>query len=154
MTFRWGLALALALLLTGTSALAAQSAPSFKSYLTLAASKGRPGVKPLDHFECSDTIYAVVEVTAPERQKPSEHLLIVNWFNPEGRLQERTRVEFSSYGKGTRVWAWLRLSGSTGAAIGQMFDPSFGMSEFIGTWRAEFIIDDDELAEHHFEVLC
>ena len=107
-----------------------------------------------EHFECSDTIYAVIEVTAPERQQASEHLLVVNWFNPNGKLEQRTRFEFNSYGKGTRVWAWLRLSGSTGAAIGQMFDPSFGMSEFIGTWRAEFIIDDDKLANHHFEVLC
>lgn len=154
MAFRWSLVFALAGMLFATPALAEQVSPSFDSYLALEASKGRPGVKAQDHFECSDTIYAVIEVTAPERQKATEHLLIVNWFNPEGRLQERTRVEFNSYGKGTRVWAWLRLSGSTGAAIGQMFDPSFGMAEFIGTWRAEFLIDDKELATHHFEVLC
>ncbi len=154
MSFKWGWALVLAGLLTGSAALAEQTSPSFTSYLALAASKNRPGIEPQEHFECSDTIFAVVEVTAPVRQQPSEHLLIVNWFNPEGRLQERTRVEFTAYGKGTRVWAWLRLSGSTGAAIGQMFDPSFGMSEFIGTWRAEFTIDDRELATHKFEVLC
>lgn len=132
----------------------AESGPTFRSYLTTEGSKNLPAAKALDNFECSDTIYIVVEVTAPVRQKPSDHVLIVDWFNPGNRLQEKTRIDFKSYGKGTRIWAWLRLSGSTGAAIGQMFDPSFGMSEFIGKWRAEVRIDDKKIDTHRFDVLC
>lgn len=154
MSFKLGLILAFSSLLISNSVAAKQVEPTFKSYLAPEAGKSRPAAKASDHFECSDTIYAVVEVTAPERQQASKHLLIVNWFNPSDSLQERTRVEFHSYGKGTRVWAWLRLSGSTGAAVGQMFDPSFGMSEFIGKWHAEFMIDDKKIATHHFDVLC
>lgn len=132
----------------------ADTEPSFRSYLTGEGSQNRPRSEAQNDFECSDTIYIVVEVTDPVRQEPGEHLLIVDWFNPVSKLQEKTRIEFKSYGKGTRVWAWLRLSGSTGASIGQMFDPSFGMSEFIGKWRAEVRIDDEKLATHHFDVLC
>ena len=132
----------------------AETEPTFRSYLTGEDGKNRPRSKAQNDFECSDTIYIVVEVTAPLRQEPSNHLLIVNWFNPADKLQDKTRIEFKSYGKGTRVWAWLRLSGSTGAAIGQVFDPSFGMSQFIGKWRADVSIDDTKTDSHHFDVLC
>jgi hypothetical protein len=144
----------IALLSAASLPLQAEQKPSFRSYLTGEGSHNRPRGAALKDFECSDTIYIVVEVTDPVRQKPSEHLLIVDWFNPGSKLQEKTRIEFKSYGKGTRIWAWLRLSGTTGASIGQMFDPSFGMGQFIGKWRAEVHIDDDKLDTHHFDVLC
>lgn len=132
----------------------AEAGPTFRTYLTTEGNGNSPISNPQSDFECSDTIYVVVEVTAPERQKSSKHVLIVNWFNPGNSLQEKTRFEFNSYGKGTRVWAWLRLSGSTGASVGQMFDPSFGMDEFIGKWRAEIRIDKKNIDTHHFDVLC
>jgi len=132
----------------------ADTEPSFRSYLTGEGGKNRPRNKAQADFECSDTIYIVIEVTAPVRQTPSEHLLIVDWFNPADQIQEKTRVEFKSYGKGTRVWAWLRLSGSSGAAIGQMFDPAFGMDQFIGRWKAKVRIDDKNIDTHVFDVLC
>ena len=142
-------------LLVGQPAWAAQDKPTFRAYLTTTqANSNRPRTIAQEHFECSDTIYVVIEVTAPDRQQASDHLLIVNWLNPADKLQEKTRVEFKSYGKGTRAWAWLRLSGSSGASIGQMFDPSFGMSEFIGKWRAEISIDKKKLKTIRFDVLC
>ena len=145
---------ALAILLLSVPAWGEQVRPTFHSYLTTEGANKQPAMDQKEHFECSDTIYVVVEVTAPERQQASEHLLIVKWFNPDGKLQERTRFEFNSYGKGTRVWAWLRLSGSTGASVGRMFDPAFGMSEFIGDWRAEVYIDDKKHSTLKFDVLC
>ncbi len=152
---RWRLLVATFIIcLLGVQSVQAESEPTFRSYLTGEGGKNRPRGKAQNDFECSDTIYIVVEVTAPVRQEPSDHLLIVNWFNPNDKLQEKTRIEFKSYGKGTRVWAWLRLSGSTGATIGQVFDPSFGMSEFIGKWRADVSIDDTKTDTHHFDVLC
>ncbi len=145
---------AITLLFAAALPVQADPEPSFRSYLTGEGSPNRPRGSAQNDFECSDTIYIVVEVTDPVRQKTSEHLLIVDWFNPGPKLQEKTRIEFKSYGKGTRVWAWLRLSGSTGTSMGQMFDPSFGMSQFIGKWRAEVRIDGKKLDTHHFDVLC
>ena len=132
----------------------AEVSPTFETYLTAHAKDNRPGSISQNEFECADKIYAVVKVTAPDRQKASEHLLIVNWLNPENHLEQKTRLNFKSYGRGTQVWAWLKLSGSTGASIGQIFDPSYGMDEFIGKWRAEIIIDDKKIATHPFDVLC
>ena len=128
--------------------------PTFEVYLTSEASNNRPGSKAQSQFECADKIYAVVTVTEPVHQAKSEHLLIVNWLNPGDRLEQKTRYPFHSYGKGTKVWAWLKLSGSTGSSIGQIFDPAFGMDKFIGQWRAEFIIDDKKITTLPFDVLC
>ena len=151
----WIIGLSLTGLLAGQHAWAAQPKPTFHAYLTTTqANSNRPRTIAQEHFECSDTIYAVIEVTAPDRQQASDHLLIVNWLNPADKLEEKTRVEFKSYGKGSRACAWLRPSGSSGASIGQMFDPSFGMSEFIGKWRAEISIDKKKFKTISFDVLC
>ncbi len=132
----------------------AEVTPTFRVYLTAEAENNRPGPTHQGEFECSDKIYGVVVVTAPDRQKATEHLLIVNWLNPGNRLEQKTRYTFKSYGKGTQVWAWLKLSGSTGSSIGQIFDPAYGMDEFIGKWRAEFVIDGKRIKTLPFEVLC
>ena len=68
--------------------------PTFKSYMAPEGSKDRPAATATDNYECSDKIYAVIEVTAPVRQKPSKHLLVVKWFNPEGELDEQTRTSW------------------------------------------------------------
>lgn len=140
--------------LISLSTLAEDVYPVFEVYLTAEANNNRPGLNAQTDFECADKIYAVVKVSAPGRQKKSEHLLIVNWLNPGDRLEQKTRYPFNFYGKSTMIWAWLKLSGSTGSSIGQIFDPAFGMDEFIGQWRAEFIIDDKKIATLPFEVLC
>ena len=85
--------------------------PTFEVYLAAEGEHNRPAPGPQNQFECADKIYAVVKVTAPVRQKKSEHLLIVNWLNPGDRLEQKTRYPFNSYGKGTQVWAWLKLPG-------------------------------------------
>lgn len=136
-----------------SAGVSAQAKPTFEAYLTAEGDNNRPGVKQTQ-FECADKIYAVIKVVAPDKQKPSEHLLIVNWLNPGNRLEQKTRYTFKSYGTGTQVWAWLKLSGSTGSSIGQIFDPSYGMDEFIGKWRAEVVIDNKKLVTLPFEVLC
>ncbi len=133
---------------------AVTASPSFNTFITARAIDDIPGSTPEKHFDCSDKIYTVIEVTAPERQTPSQHELIVDWLNPGNKLEQKTRYAFTSYGKGTRVWAWLRLSGPTGAAIAQIFDPAFGMGEFIGQWRAEVRIDGKKIVTHPFDVLC
>ncbi|MEE9447778.1 MAG: hypothetical protein V3V09_07435 [Arenicellales bacterium] len=112
-----------------------------------------PSATPEAQFDCSDKIYAVIEIkTAGSHNK--EHQLVVNWMNPGNKLEEKTRYKFTSYGEGTRIWAWLTLSAPSGAAIGRIFDPAFGMASFIGKWRAEIKVDDKKIATHPFEVLC
>lgn len=142
------------MLLATSMASAAETYPTFEVYLTTGGEQNRPRPSPQNQFECAEKIYAVVKVTASASQKKSKHLLIVNWLNPGDRLEQKTRYPFHSYGKGTQVWAWLKLSGSTGSSIGQIFDPAYGMDKFIGQWRAEFIIDDKKIATLPFDVLC
>ena len=133
----------------------AEVLPSFTSFITAQASESTPGSTPEDQFDCSDKIYVVIEVTAPLHQATSKHDLEVKWYNPGNHIEQKTEYEFKSYGKGSRVWAWLRLSGPTGGgAVAQIFDPAFGMGKFIGKWRAVILIDGDKLATHEFDVLC
>ena len=101
-------------------------------------------------FDCSDRIYTVVEAQGLALGK---HELKVSWVDPAGIQKELTRYEFDAY-PFTRIWAWLQLNPPTGAIIGQVFDPSFGMEEFIGQWTAKVSIDDKLVKQHEFEVLC
>jgi len=133
---------------------AAKGKQTFEAYLTAEAKNNTPGLTRQDQFECADKIYVVIDAVAPGEKKSIEHLLVVNWFNPGDRLEQKTRFTFSSYGKGRQVWAWLKLSGSTGSSIGQIFDPSYGMDKFIGKWRVKIVIDNKKLATLPFDVLC
>ena len=132
----------------------ANAPPKYSTYITSGTDNNIPRDEASENFDCSDKIYVVVEVASPLADGPSEHLLIVKWFNPGNKLDEKTKYAFTSYGEGTRFWAWLRLSAGAGAAIGRIFDPAFGMGEFIGQWRAEIWIDDQKISSHPFHVLC
>jgi len=78
---------------------------------------------------------------------------VVKWINPDDEQQELTRYKFNAT-KWSRNWAWLQLNGPTGAVLGQVFDPSFGMEEFIGTWHAEISMDNEKIQNLEFHVLC
>ena len=127
------------------------AAPSYTAYLTGDAFEDVPNASEQDSFDCSQKVYLVVEMSGLEGD---EHLLQVKWFDPRNKLEENTRYNFHYIGDGTRIWAWLRLSGPPGAAIGRVFDPSFGMGSFIGKWRAEVSVDDKHISTLKFEVLC
>ena len=83
-----------------------------------------------------------------------EHELKVRWLDPTGEQRELTRFPFQGSPIANHIWAWLQLHGPTGAIIGQMFDPSFGMEEFIGDWSAEVFINNKQVASREFQVLC
>ncbi|MFT5259489.1 MAG: hypothetical protein ACI810_001234 [Gammaproteobacteria bacterium] len=125
-----------------------------KSYLTSKQVNGVPTYKEEIDFTCTDQVYLIIETGGSESTEPSEHQLSVIWHNPSGKVEQRTLYDFTHYLGGSRVWAWLRLSSPPGAAVARLFDPAFGMGEFIGTWRAVVKIDRKEVAAHEFEVLC
>lgn len=132
----------------------AKPAPAFDSFIATSDNGKTPNQSAEVHFDCSDKVFAVIKSSETTNHKSRTHDLIVNWFDPTDKLEQETRYEFTSFGKGTFVWAWLRLSAPAGAAIGRIFDPAFGMGEFIGEWRAEIEIDGQKIATHRFKVLC
>lgn len=123
---------------------------SYKVYVTNQVIADQPTNKPVSNFDCADRIYLVIEATGLSQGK---HELEVKWFNPVGEQQEITRYEFDGY-PFSRVWAWLQLNGPPGAVIGQVFDPSFGMENFIGEWRAEAAVSKNKMDITKFNVLC
>lgn len=143
----------IALLLMSQAAFA-QGKTQYNTYLSVQSEKGTPVQTPTKHFDCTDKIFAVIEVESQDKDAVKEHLLIVKWFNPGDKLEQKTRYEFTSFGKGTRLWAWLKLSAPSGASIGKIFDPAFGMGEFIGQWIAQVEIDGKKIDKHQFDVLC
>ncbi len=123
----------------------------YQAYLTADTNSNVPAHDGNDDFSCSDKIYAVIEAS---NLTGKMHVLEVRWIGPSGNIQERTHYEFAFHGDNTRIWAWLSLYGPTGAVIGRLFDPSFGMGEFIGEWEAEILVDKKQIASLPFHILC
>ena len=124
--------------------------PNFDIYFTNEVVNQRPSTAAIDEFDCSDRIHVVITAKGLS-SKP--HELRVRWLDPIGEQKELTRFEFNGL-PSTQVWAWLQLHGPTGAILGQMFDPAFGMEEFIGEWHAEVSIDNEIIGKPTFKVLC
>ena len=119
-------------------------------YLTAKEENNQPSEIRQDEFDCTDRIFVVIIVAGLSKEK---HELKVRWLDPAGNQKELTRYNFEGRAI-TKIWAWLQLNGPTGAIIGQMFDPSFGMEEFIGDWHAEVYIDNKKVSLKPFRVLC
>lgn len=122
----------------------------YNIFLTNQENNNQPLDEPMTQFDCSDRIFLVVIVAG---LKQENHELKVRWLGPAGDLRELTRYEFRALPV-SKIWAWLQLHGPTGAIVGQMFDPSFGMEEFIGEWSAEVYIDGEQVSLQQFQVLC
>jgi len=122
----------------------------YNIFLTNKTENNRPLDEPMNQFDCSDRIHVVILAAGLTRD---QHELKVRWLDPVGNQKEVTRYKFDGLPI-TKIWAWLQLDGGTAAIVGQMFDPSFGMEEFIGEWRSEIFIDDKKVSEKKFQVLC
>ena len=119
-------------------------------YLTGKTDNNVPAQQPDEVFDCTDRIHLVIETMGIEAGK---HNLTVRWMNPSGDLQEKTDLDFHSQSY-DRIWAWLQLNGPLGSVVTQVFDPSFGMEEFIGEWNALVFIDREQIRSKKFNVLC
>jgi hypothetical protein len=139
------------LLLTASS-LRAEDQPHYKVYLTKKVENDQPLMedKAETTFDCTDRIYLVVEALGLTSES---YKLTVKWLNPVNKQQEKTGYTFDAF-PFTRIWAWLQLSGPPGAVIGQVFDPTFGMEEFIGDWNAVVSIDKKKIKSAKFTVVC
>ena len=69
----------------------AHAEPEFKVYMTTQAKDGVPLNLPGTDFSCSDTIYAVIEISGLDKTK---HQLDATWRDPSGRDRERTQYPF------------------------------------------------------------
>ena len=127
-----------------------QEEPKFNVYLTNEVEEGYPTQKQMTEFSCSDRIYIVIEALGLSSE---DHQMTVSWRDPTDAQQELTNYTFKGQDY-NRIWAWLQLSGPPGAVFGQIFDPSFGMEDFIGEWRAIVSLNRKKLAELPFNVLC
>ncbi len=136
--------------LTASADYAHAAEPKFKAYLTRHAVSQQPTKTASTEFDCSDRIYAIIEASGLSKEK---HTLKVQWFDPQQKLRELTEIPFVG-APIKRLWAWLQLHGPTGAFLGQLIDPSFGMESFIGEWQAHIFIDDKEIKKLTFQVLC
>lgn len=128
----------------------AQQSVGYNIFLTNQEKEDQPLDQPMTQFDCSDRIFVVVTVAG---LKQESHELKIRWLDPLGAQRELTRYNFQGLPI-TKIWAWLQLHGPTGAIVGQMFDPSFGMEEFIGEWKAEVFIDGEKVSVQQFQVLC
>ena len=141
-------AVACALLTTFATATAASQ---YRIHLTAEHTNGTPTGAPSTQFDCSDTVYAVVQASAVEHGK---HLLEAVWTDPRDEQREHTRYPFQVRQELTVMWVWLRLHRPGHAAITGMFNPSSGMNEFIGEWSVKFYIDGKSVDKKQFDVLC
>ena len=132
------------------SASASSGDPQYHIYVTSKVVHQQPDIKPMNVFDCNDRIYLVVEALNLE---DSNHDLVVQWIDPSGKQEEKTDYSFPNQ-PFVRVWAWLQLRGPTGAAIGQVIDPSFGMERFIGSWNAKVNLDGRKIQDVPFDVIC
>ncbi len=87
--------------------------------------------------------------------KNSVHTLVVDWVDPNGKLREHTVHNFRNFDNRQQwMWAWLTLHPPRGVAALRLFNPSYGMSDFIGTWTVRVIIDNEIVGQTQFQILC
>ena len=102
-------------------------------------------------FSCSDRIYAMVTI---EDLPKGSQVVVFDWVDPSGRQREHTVHRFRHSGHRQQMWAWLTLHPPRGAIAVRLFNPSFGMQEFIGKWTVKVSLNGKLLGKAEFEVLC
>lgn len=141
--------LPLSIALAGTESLAKQK--TSRVHVTLANEVGIPLEEAMDDFDCSDKIYAVVELNDYPKGR---HELSVLWIDPASTSRENTQYPFHVINQNTKLWAWLSLSRARGAGMLQWLNPAAGLEEFIGPWTIQVRIDNKKISELKFEVSC
>jgi len=133
------------------SSAAEQNKASSKVYFTLGDQHQFPLTEERNSFGCSDRIFTVVELSHMPKTK---YDLAIVWIDPSNTERERTEYSFSVVAEETRLWSWLSLSPSTGAAMIQWINPAAGLEEFVGPWTVEIRINGRRITSKNFEVIC
>lgn len=140
-----------------TSATSAKTADDEKTktsaelYFALEGQHSQPNTDRKKYFECSDKIFAVMELLDISKGK---HKFSMRWNAPSGEERERVDYPFTVTQDTTRLWAWLNLIRSRGAGMVQWINPAAGLEEFIGPWTVDVYIDGIKLASESFSVDC
>jgi len=129
----------------------AEAKVTHKVYLTAKENNGIPDTTPQTEFRCSDKIYTIIEVSGLSKSK---HQLEAVWTDPNGKKREHTKVPLYVSQDSARTWVWLSLHRPLGATVVTAFDPAYGMEEFIGDWNVSIYIDNKQLDNKQFSVLC
>jgi len=124
--------------------------PPWRVYVTKEQAEGWPQATATDSFDCSESVYAVLE---SETLAAGSHRFQVLWIDPDGKERERVDYEFTA-APSTRIWGWLRLHRGAGGTLMSVFDSAAGMEDMIGTWTARFHLDGEFLLASEFDVLC
>ena len=120
-------------------------------YTTLESDNAQPSSDQKQNFDCSDKIYAVLELTNFNKGR---HALSLRWLDPAQEERERVDYPFTVTQKETRLWGWLSLIRPKGAGMIQWINPAAGLEEFIGPWTIEAYIDNKKIASNTFSVDC
>lgn len=128
-----------------------QQIASSNVYFTLGDQHEFPLKEERDVFGCSDKIFTVVELSHLPKTK---YDLSIVWIDPANTERERTEYPFTVSLDETRLWSWLSLSPSEGAAMIQWINPAAGLEEFVGPWTVEIRINNKKITTKSFEVVC
>ena len=120
-------------------------------YLTSEGLNLHPDSKPRAYFECSDKVYAVLEINHIPH---GNHKLSLRWNDPAGKERERVDDPFTVQKQEIRLWAWLNLIRSKGAGMVQWINPAAGLEEFVGPWVVDAYVDNRKIASGSFSVDC
>jgi hypothetical protein len=133
------------------SSAAEQNKASSKVYFALGDQHQFPLKEERSSFGCSDKIFTVVELSHLPKTK---YDIAIVWIDPSNTERERSEYPFSVVAEETRLWSWLSLSPSAGAAMIQWINPAAGLEEFVGPWTVEIRINDRKITSKNFEVIC
>ncbi|MFT6100569.1 MAG: hypothetical protein ACJAYF_003127 [Arenicella sp.] len=133
------------------SSAAEKNKASSKVYFALGDQHQFPLTEERSSFGCSDKIFTVVELSHLPKTK---YDLAIVWIDPSNTERERTVYPFTVVADETRLWSWLSLSPSAGAAMIQWINPAAGLEEFVGPWTVEIRINDRKITSKSFEVIC
>lgn len=134
-----------------TKAPSAKKPVSSKIYFALGNKYELPLKEERNYFSCSDKIFTVIELNNLPR---TQYDLAIVWKDPSNNERERTEHTFTVARDETRLWSWLSLSPSEGAAMIQWINPAAGLEEFVGPWTVDILINNRKISSKSFEVIC
>lgn len=125
--------------------------PSPGGYARVYVTNNLKARKPVEDFDCKDTVYVIVSDVA----RKGSHKLEVYWIPPSpGTQQEYTKTDFAVETMPMDAYAQLKFNASF---IGRLFsgiDPSARMEKFIGRWKVKVFLDEKLIANKLFSVIC
>lgn len=107
--------------------------------------------KPVEDFDCKDTVYVLVS----DITKKGSHILEVYWIPPSSKMnREYTKVVFTVEEIPMDVYAQLKLNAGLVNKLLSGMDPSAGMEKVIGKWKVNIHMDEKLMEQKFFFLAC